>query len=85
LAAKPDREQAQELVDLLPVLDVDAALLAQDSFWELLAALDFRATFELDRSELRVRSVLAPELLPLNGSGTSSLSSVPPGVSGCGR
>jgi site-specific DNA recombinase len=77
-ASKPDREQAQELVDLLPLLDVDAALLAEDSFRELLAALDFRATFEPDRSELRVRVVLAPELLPPNGSGTSSLSSVPP-------
>jgi hypothetical protein len=44
LAAKADREQAQELVDLLPQLDVDAALLADESFREMLAALDFRAT-----------------------------------------
>jgi hypothetical protein len=38
VAAKPDREQAQELVDLLPQLDVDAALLADESFREMLAA-----------------------------------------------
>jgi len=46
LATKPDRDQAQELVDLLPQLDVDVALLAEESFREMLAALDFRATFE---------------------------------------
>jgi hypothetical protein len=78
LAAKPDLQQAQELVDLLPQLDVDAALLAEDSFRELLAALDFRATFEPARNELRVRATLVPELLPENGDGMSSLSSVPP-------
>jgi hypothetical protein len=43
LAAKPDREQAQELVELLPQLDVDVALLTDASFGEMLAALDFRA------------------------------------------
>ncbi len=78
LAAKPDREQAQELVDLLPLLDVDAALLAEASFRELLAALDSRATFHPHRNELGVRAVLAPKLVPPNGSGTSSLSSVHP-------
>jgi hypothetical protein len=53
-ASKPDHEQAQELVDLLPQLDVDAALLADESFREMLAALDFRATYEPDRNELKV-------------------------------
>jgi hypothetical protein len=78
LAAKPDREQAQELVDLLPQLDVDAALLADESFREMLAALDFRATFEPARNELRVRATLAPEFLPTSGDGASSLLSVHP-------
>ena len=78
LAAKPDREQAQELVDLLPQLDVDAALLADESFREMLAALDFRATYEPDRSELKVRATLALELLPVSGDGMSSPLSVPP-------
>jgi hypothetical protein len=32
LAARPDREQAQELVDLLPRVDVDDTLLAEESF-----------------------------------------------------
>lgn len=64
LAMKPDREQAQELVDLLPQVDVDDTLLAQESFREMLAALDFRATFEPARNELRMRATLAPELLP---------------------
>jgi hypothetical protein len=61
LPAKPDRDEAQELVDLLPQLDVDTALLADESFRDLLAALDFRATFEPDRNELRMRAVLAPD------------------------
>jgi hypothetical protein len=78
VAAKPDREQAQELVDLLPQLDVDAALLADESFREMLAALDFRATYEPDRSVLKVRATLALELLPVNGDGMSSLLSVHP-------
>ena len=48
------------------------------SFREMLAALDFRATFELARNELKVRATLAPEFLPLSENGTSSLSSVHP-------
>jgi hypothetical protein len=79
LAAKPNPDQAQELVDLLPQLDVDVALLAEESFRQMLAALDFRATFEPDRNELRVRATLAPELLRANGRDTSAFSSVPPG------
>jgi hypothetical protein len=82
IATKPDREQAQELVDLLPQLDVDAALLADESFREMLAALDFRATYESDRSELKVRATLAPELMPVNGDGMSFPLSVPPGRTG---
>jgi hypothetical protein len=78
LAAKPDREQAQELVDLLLQLDVDAALLADESFREMLAALDFRATYEPDRNELKVRATLAPALLPVSGEGMSSPLLVPP-------
>jgi site-specific DNA recombinase len=79
LAMKPDREAAQELVDLLPQVDVDDALLVEESFREMLAALDFRATFEQARNELRMRATLAPELLPVNGDGMSSPLSVPPG------
>jgi hypothetical protein len=44
----------------------------------MLATLDFRATFEPDRNELRVRATLLPELLPVSGKGMSSLSSVHP-------
>src|SRR5215207_9577052 len=62
LAMKPDRDRAQELVDLLPQVDVDDTLLAEESFREMLAALDFRATFEPARNELRMRATLAPEL-----------------------
>jgi hypothetical protein len=78
LATRPDRERAQELVDLLPQLDVDAALLADESFREMLAALDFRATYEPDRSELKVRATLGLELLPVSGDGMSSPLSVHP-------
>ncbi len=77
LATKPDREQAQGLVDLLPQLDVDAALLAEESFREMLAALDFRATYEPDRKELKMRATVAPEFLPVTGDGMSSPLSVP--------
>jgi hypothetical protein len=45
-------------------VDVDDTLLAEESFREMLAALDFRATFELARNELRMRATLAPELCP---------------------
>jgi hypothetical protein len=82
LAMKPDREQAQELVDLLPQVDVDDTLLGEESFREMLAALDFRATFEPARNELRMRATLAPELLPVNGDGMSSPLSVPPAGTG---
>ena len=82
LARKPDREQAQELVDLLPQLDVDVSLLAEHSFRELLAALDFRATFEPARNELRMRATLAPEFLPVKGDDMSSPLSVPPAGTG---
>ena len=77
LAMKPDREQAQELVDLLPQLDVDDTLLAEESFRKMLAALDFRATFDPARNDLRMRATLAPELLPVNGDSMSSPLAVP--------
>ncbi|HET7928059.1 MAG TPA: hypothetical protein VFM40_00740 [Actinomycetota bacterium] len=64
LAMKPDREQAQELVDLLPQVDVDNTLLAQESFREMLAALDLRATFEPAQNELRMRATLARSSCP---------------------
>jgi len=44
----------------------------------MLAALDFRATYEPDRSELKVRATLALELLPVSGDGMSSPLSVHP-------
>jgi hypothetical protein len=44
----------------------------------MLAALDFAATFEPARNELRVHATLARELLPVRGDGTSSLLSVHP-------
>jgi hypothetical protein len=59
-------------------LDVDTTL-AEEFFREMLAPLDFQATFEPDRDELRVRATLLPELLPASGDGMSSPSSVPPG------
>ena len=48
----------------------------------MLAALDFAATFEPARNELRVRATLAQELLPVSGDGASSLLSVPPARTG---
>ncbi len=48
----------------------------------MLAALDFRATFEPARNELRMRATLAPELRPVNGDGMSSPQSAPPAGTG---
>ena len=42
------------------------------TFQEMLAALDFHATFEPARNELRMRPTLAPKRLPVNGDGISS-------------
>jgi len=64
----------------VPQVDVDDTLLAEESFREMLAALDFRATFEPARNELRMRATLAPELLPVNGDGR-----VVPSVNALGR
>jgi hypothetical protein len=44
----------------------------------MFAVLDFRATYEPGRNELKVRAKLAPELLPVSGDGTSSPMSVHP-------
>jgi hypothetical protein len=71
-------------------VDVDDTLLAEESFREMLAALDFRATFEPARNELRMRATLAPELLPVNGDGrvvpfVSALGSPRCDVRGAGR
>jgi hypothetical protein len=79
LAMNADPEQAEQLVELLPLLDVDAALLAERSFREVLAALDLAATFHPDQKELRVRAVLAREFVPAGGDVMSARSSVPPG------
>jgi site-specific DNA recombinase len=78
LSAPADSERARQLVDLLPLIDVDAALLAERSFRELLAALDFAASFSPDQKELRVRAVLAPEFVSARADGMSALSLVPP-------
>jgi hypothetical protein len=62
LGARADPERARQLVDSPPRLDVDAALLAERSFRELLAALDFAASFSPDQKELRVRACLVTRI-----------------------
>jgi hypothetical protein len=75
---KPDREQAQELVDLLPQVDVDDTHLAQESFWEMLAALDFRATFQPARTRTEDAGDVRSGAHAVNGDGMSSPWSVHP-------
>jgi hypothetical protein len=80
-AAQADPDQAKQLVDLLRLLDVDAALLAEWSFRELLAALDLAGRFHPDKKELRVGAILAPEFVPVGGDGMSVVRQCPRGCS----
>lgn len=75
-AVEPNTEAAGEIRGRLRELAA-----RRRSFRELLAALGFKASFDPGRNELRVRVVLAQELMPAAGNGTSALLSVPPGGS----
>lgn len=78
LAGRPDPETAQSLLDLVPLLEVDARMLEKESFRQLLEALSFEARFDPGRKELAVRVVLHPELVvPGEASAASPPSSEP--------
>lgn len=65
-AERPDSEQAAELLDVLPLVDVDFERLEDGEFKALLDALNFEARYDPRREELAVRVVLVPELVGPN-------------------
>ena len=69
LARRPDPDQAQQLDDLLPLLDIDAAILAEASFRELLPALD--VLFFLSSPWVPFRGPIAPRGLRTWGDETA--------------
>ena len=76
-AQVPDPESAQALVDALPLLDVDWELVSDQDFRDLLAALNFEASYEPTNRELTIRVTLVPELTHPDG-GRAPLLFVPP-------
>ncbi len=77
MAQVPDQESAETLVDALPLLDVDWELVSDQEFRDLLAALNFEATYDPTKRELTIRVTLVPELTSPDG-GRAPLLSVPP-------
>ena len=61
----------------LPLLDIDWELVSDHEFRELLAALNFEATYEPRKRELTIRVTLIPELTSPDGT-RAPLLSVPP-------
>jgi site-specific DNA recombinase len=57
-----DSESAAALVDALPLLDVDWEVVSDDEFRDLLAALNFEASYDPRKRELSIRVTLVPEL-----------------------
>jgi hypothetical protein len=58
----PDPESAQAVVGALPLLDVDWELVSDRDLRDLLAALNFEASYEPTKRELTIRVTLVPEL-----------------------
>lgn len=57
----------EALVDALPLLDVDWELVSDHDFRDLLAALNFEASYEPTKRELTIRVTLVPELTSPGG------------------
>jgi site-specific DNA recombinase len=76
-AQVPDPESAETLVDALPLLDVDWELVSDQEFRDLLAALNFEASYDSTKRELTIRVTLVPELTSPDGD-RAPLLSVPP-------
>jgi hypothetical protein len=67
MAHVPDPESAEALVAALPLLDVDWELVSDQDFRDLLAALNFEATYDPTKRELTIRVTLVPELTSPDG------------------
>jgi hypothetical protein len=76
-AQVPDPESAEALVGALPLLDVDWELVSDQEFRDLLAALNFEASYDPTKRELTIRVSLVPELTSPDGD-RAPLLSVPP-------
>jgi DNA invertase Pin-like site-specific DNA recombinase len=76
-AQVPDPKSAEALVGALPLLDVDWGLVSDQDFRDLLAALNFEASYDATKRELTIRVTLVPELTSPDG-GRAPLLSVPP-------
>ena len=63
----PDPESAEALVGALPLLDVDWELVSDQDFRDLLAALNFEASYDPTKRELTIRVTLVPELTHPDG------------------
>jgi hypothetical protein len=55
-------------VGALPLLNVDWKLVSDHDFRDLLAALNFEATYEPSKRELTIRVTLVPELTSPDGT-----------------
>ncbi|MEA2507891.1 MAG: site-specific recombinase [Actinomycetota bacterium] len=73
----PDAESAEALVAALPLLNVDWELVGDQEFRNLLAALNFEATYDPREHKLTIRVTLIPELTDPDGS-RAPLLYVPP-------
>jgi hypothetical protein len=67
MAQVPDPESAEALVAALPLLDVDWELVSDQDFRDLLAALNFEASYDPTTRELTIRVTLVPELTHAGG------------------
>jgi hypothetical protein len=63
----PDPESTEALVDALPLLEVDWELVSDNEFRDLLAALNFEASYDPTKRELTIRVTLVPELTDPGG------------------
>jgi hypothetical protein len=71
MAQVPDPESAEALVAALPLLDVDWELVSDQEFSDLLAALNFEASYDPTKRELTIRVTLVPELTHPDGDRAS--------------
>ncbi len=70
-AQVPDPESAAALVASLPLLEVDWELVSDNEFRDLLAALNFEASYDPTKRELTIRVTLVPELTHPDGPARS--------------
>ena len=76
-AQVPDPESAEAFVDALPLLEVDWELVSDNEFRDLLAALNFEASYDPTKRELTIRVTLVPDLTDPGGGRALPLCSCP--------